>query len=159
MTGLHVDLVFAVLAVGLIASGWHYGLIRTLGSLVGLVASLAAALYGSVWIQDAFGFSFFEHPVTGIVLFLVLAMIVSHLAGWIVTMLDLARRVVSIIPFVGLVNSLAGALVGAIEAAVALGVFAFVAVEYLPDTALKTAALASRSVTSALDVLYRVGLL
>ena len=159
MTGFTVDIIIAVVALGLVATGWQHGFIRTLGSLVGLVVSLAVALYGSIWIQDTFGFNFFERPITGLVLFLVLAMIASHLAGWIVGVLDLARRVVSIIPFVGLVNSIGGALVGGVEAAATLGVFAFVAVEYLPDSALKTAALASRGVGAALDVLYRFGLL
>ncbi|MCR4312452.1 MAG: CvpA family protein [Candidatus Uhrbacteria bacterium] len=159
MTPLIIDIIIAIVAFGLIATGWRHGLVRTLGSLVGLVLSLIVAFYGAAWIEQTFGFSFISHPISGIILFLTLALIVSQIAGWAVNILDLGRRVLSIVPFVGLVNSLGGALVGVVQAAFAVFAFAYVTIQVLPDSTFRTASLASQFVSKAVDVLYSGGLL
>lgn len=159
MTGTYVDILLIVMSFGLLASGWHYGLIRTLGSLIGLVASIVVAIYGATWIEATFGFSFLAHPLSGVVLFLTLALIVSQLAKWIVNLLDLVRRVLSIIPFVGLLNALGGALVGVVQAAFVVIALSFITVKFLPDSPLRSAALESQGVSRAVDVLYSAGLL
>lgn len=157
MTPFIADIIAIVIAAGLILSGWHYGFVRTLGSLIGLVASIAVAIYGATWIEATFGFSFLQNPLTGVVLFLLLALIVSHVAGWLVNLLDLARRVLSIIPFVGLINSMLGALLGAVQATCIIVAVAFVAVTFMPDSATRTAILGAQSVGKAVDVLYQFG--
>ncbi|KKW30464.1 MAG: hypothetical protein UY72_C0012G0009 [Candidatus Uhrbacteria bacterium GW2011_GWD2_52_7] len=159
MTGTYVDVALIIISFGLVASGWHYGLIRTLGSLIGLVASIVVAMYGATWIEVTFGLSFFAHPLTGVVLFLVLALIVSQLVGWIVNLLDLVRRVLSIIPFVGLLNAIGGALVGALQAAFVVVALAFVTVRFVADSPARSAALESQGMSRAIDVLYGAGLL
>ncbi len=159
MTPLMIDVIIIVLAFGLLASGWHHGFVRTLGSLIGLVASIVVAIYGATWIETTFGFSFLSHPLSGIVLFLTLALIVSQIVGWLINLLDLVRRLLSIIPFVGLLNSLGGAVVGLAQAAAMIVAMAFIAVEFLPESTLRSAVLESQSVSTAVDVLYQVGLL
>lgn len=157
MTPFIVDVIMIVLALGLVGSGWHYGFVRTLGSLIGLVASIAVAMYGATWIESTFGFSFLANPLAGVAMFLLLALIVSHVAGWLVNLLDLARRVVSIIPFVGLINSLLGAVLGALQAACIVVAIAFMAVTFLSDSPTRTSIIEAQSVGKAVDVLYQFG--
>src|SRR5688500_189919 len=122
---LVVDVLLGCVIIFFAISGWKYGLIKTLGSLVGLALSIIAGIWGIRLLDEYFSINFAAHPVWMIIGFFVLALVASALLGWIVNLLDLARRVLSILPFIGILNSFFGFVVGVIEGIFVVGAFAY----------------------------------
>ena len=110
------DIILLLFTAVMLFAGWKSGFVRSLGSLLALAASVVAAFYTMNWIRDSFGYSFTANPWFTIITFVSLVVVAHWLAMYIVEALDLARKVISIIPFVNFVNSILGALLGDLEA-------------------------------------------
>lgn len=153
-----IDAILVVISILLIWSGYRQGFIRAAGSLLGLVVSIAAGIWGVTWLEDITGFDLTRNPVVFVFTFLTLAIIVSQIIRLIVSALDLVRRLISIIPFVGLINSVLGMLLGVVQAAILLAAVAYVTVTFLPPGALKRSVLESTSVGTSIRVGEKVGI-
>ena len=126
-----VDIVLlAVLALFAI-SGLYYGFVKTLGSIVGMVAGMLIGSWGVAILSSAI--PFFARPLVAIVTFLIIAAIVGWIVGWFVNIAEAARKLVSIIPFLGTINHLLGGIFGLIEGIIILAAVAFYAESYLPS--------------------------
>jgi len=107
------DTILLIILAGFVFYGLFFGLIRTLGSLVGIVAGawLASRLYLSVyeWAENLF----FGYDNLGkVVTFIILFVLINRLVGFAFTLLDKAFNIISIVPFLKTINRLAGHLAG-----------------------------------------------
>jgi hypothetical protein len=156
---LIIDVIFIVISVLLLWNGYRHGFIRAAGSLLGLVVSIGIGIWGVTWLEDITGFNLTSNPVTFIFVFLTLSVIVSQIIRLIVGALDLVRRLISIIPFVGLINSFLGLVLGLVQAALLIGAVAYVTVTYLPNGEVRTTLLGSQLVDYAVMAEEAVGVL
>ena len=119
---LILDVILLIIVSGFIFYGLFFGLIRTLGSLVGMVVGiwLTTIFYLTVfdWVKNLF----FGHDFSGkIITFIVLFTLINRLIGFIFVILDRTFDLISIIPFLKTINRLAGAFLGFIEGGFVLG--------------------------------------
>ena len=117
-----VDIIILIILAGFVFYGLFFGLIRTLGSLIGLVAGLwlTIVFYLTVfgWVKNLF----FGHELAGkIIVFILLFTIINRLIGFVFALLDRTFDLLSVIPFLKTINRLAGAALGFIEGGLALG--------------------------------------
>ena len=116
------DVVLIIILAGFVFYGLFFGLIRTVGSLFGIVGGLWLTLifYLTVfgWVKDLF----FGHELAGkIITFIVLFTLINRLVGFVFALLDRAFDLISIIPFLKTINRLAGAALGFVEGGLVLG--------------------------------------
>jgi len=126
-----LDAILLIILAGFVFYGLFFGLIRTLGSLVGIVAGawLASHFYLQIfsWAEDLF----FGYDNLGKVLtFIILFTIINRLVGFAFSLLDKTFNIISIIPFLKTINRLAGAIFGFLEGALVLGLILYVASRY-----------------------------
>lgn len=138
------DIVLLVIFFGFVGAGFYFGLIHTLGALLGVVVGVIAAssLYGEV--APFFQFFMLKEEVASVLAFIVIFLVTSRLVGWMVHMLDQGFKIVRFIPFASSVNRLAGALFGFAEGALVLGTILFVASHFQISPAINEAISNSR---------------
>lgn len=154
-----VDIALIIFAIIMAFAGWRSGLVRSLGSLFALIASVVASYYTMNWIHDTFGVSLTSNPWLAIISFLIIVLIFSKIAGYIVDVLDLVRKIVAIIPFVNFINSTLGAVFGLLQSAIAIIVLAYIAVMMIPASDIRTSLLSSLIISRAVDAETSAGLL
>jgi membrane protein required for colicin V production len=116
------DLVLIIILAGFVFYGLFFGLIRALGSLLGVVVGLwltfifYITVYG--WVRNLF----FGHELIGkIITFIVLFTLINRLIGFIFALLDRTFDLLSVIPFLKTINRLAGACLGLLEGGLVIG--------------------------------------
>lgn len=122
------DLVLILILGGFVAYGLWFGLIHTLGVLIGTIAGafLSARWYDEVaaWL----GFLFGGHQnAAKVVCFLFLFVIINRLIGLLFWVVDKIFSILTIIPFLKTINRLLGAAFGFIEGVLVLGLTLYVA--------------------------------
>ncbi len=122
-----LDLIILIAFLGFIGSGFWFGFIHTLGTIIGVVVGILAA--GSLYdgISSFFQLFLFKPAVADVLAFIVIFVAVSQLVGWMMKAFDAGFKIVRFIPFVGSANRLAGALLGFVEGALVIGVILYVA--------------------------------
>ena len=154
-----VDIALVIFAIIMAFAGWRSGLVRSLGSLLALIASAIASYYTMNWIHDTFGISLTSNPWLAIISFLVITLIFSKIAGYIVDVLDLVRKIIAILPFVNFINSTLGAIFGLLQSAIVIIVLAYITVLMIPAGDVRTALLSSSIINRAVDLETSAGLL
>lgn len=158
MQPYYIDIIFALIAFALIITGWRRGFVRMAGGLVSLAVSIAAGIWGVTWIEDVLGIPLSGTFIGLLVAFLTIAIIVSAVLNLVVTLFDLARRLITMIPGLGLLHRLAGAAVGGVEAVVfALGV-SYLAVYVLTTGEVRTLLLSTETLRYGAQVLSALGM-
>jgi len=125
------DLILLLVLGGFVLYGLWFGLINTLGVLVGTIAGafLAARWYEPV--ADWAGFIFGGHAnLAKVVCFLILFVIINRLVGLLFWLIDKIFSFFKIIPFLSTINRLLGAVFGFLEGILVLGLTLFVAERY-----------------------------
>lgn len=125
------DLILLLILGGFVLYGLWFGLIHTLGVLVGTIAGafLAARWYEPV--ADWVGFLFGGHEsLAKVVCFLVLFVIINRLVGLVFWIVDKIFSFLKIIPFLSTINRLVGAVFGFLEGILVLGLTLFIAERY-----------------------------
>ncbi|MDD4271659.1 MAG: CvpA family protein [Patescibacteria group bacterium] len=126
------DIVLFIILAGFIFYGLFFGLIRTVGSLFGLVGGLWLALIFYLTAFDWVKNLFFGHEIAGkIIVFIVLFTLINRLIGFVFALLDRTFDLISIIPFLKTINRLAGAALGFVEGGLVIGL----ALLYISQTA------------------------
>lgn len=125
------DIILLIILSGFVFYGLFFGLIRTLGSLAGVVvgAWLASHFYLQVfaWVKDlAFGFN----NLGKVVVFIILFTLINRLICFAFIILDRTFDIISIIPFLKTINRLAGAILGLLMGGLILGLILYVAARY-----------------------------
>ncbi len=126
-----VDIVLLVILAGFILSGFWFGIIHMVGSLVGLLVGAwtaghyyeALAQWGAPWIGGNLN-------LARIIAFFVIFVIVNRLFGIIVFIAEKLFKIIAIIPFMKTFNRLLGALFGLIEGTLTLGLVVYFATKF-----------------------------
>lgn len=123
---LLADLILLLILAGFVFYGLFFGLIRTLGSLVGFVAGLAVAGYFYQplfhWLENIF---FGYNQLGKVIIFVVLFTVVNRLVCFIFSWLEHFFNALSVIPFLKTINRLSGAFLGFVEGGLALGLILY----------------------------------
>lgn len=159
MNPIIVDVILIVVSILLVWGGYRQGFIKAAGSLLGLVISIAVSIWGVTWLEDLTGFDLTGNPVVFVFTFLTLAIFISQIVRLIVGGLDLVRRLMSIIPFVNLINKGLGLVLGVVQAVILVGALAYVTVTFLPTGAMRDVMLESMIIGTAVDAGEKIGVL
>ena len=126
-----IDVILTIILFGFVFYGLFFVLIKTLGSLVGVVvgAFIASHFYIIVfgWAENLF---FGYNNLGKVICFMVLFAISNRLICLIFALLDKTFHIISIIPFLKTINRLAGAILGFIEGGLVLGLILYVVARY-----------------------------
>ncbi|MEI6597291.1 MAG: CvpA family protein [bacterium] len=116
------DVALIIVLAGFVFYGLFFGLIRTIGSLIGMVGGLWFTFVFYLTVFDWVKNLFFGHELTGkIITFFILFTLINRLVGFIFALLDRTFDLISIIPFLKTINRLTGAALGFIEGGLVLG--------------------------------------
>lgn len=125
------DCVLLIILTGFVFYGLFFGLIRTIGSLFGIVLGFFAA---NMFYLPLFNISkglMFGFERTGkVICFLLIFTVVNRLICFLFALLNKGLDVVSIIPFIKTLNRLAGAILGLIEGSIILGLIFYYLGQY-----------------------------
>lgn len=126
-----LDIALLIIIAGFVFYGLFFGLIRTVGSLLGLIIGLwlATLLYEPVFAMLhnlAFGFDSIGRSIA----FFILFTIINRLVVLLFALLDRTFDFFSIIPFLKTINRLAGAVFGLIESGFLLGFIWYIIQSY-----------------------------
>ncbi|NCO79673.1 hypothetical protein CO116_02005 [Candidatus Falkowbacteria bacterium CG_4_9_14_3_um_filter_38_19] len=128
------DIALIIVLAGFVFYGLFFGLIRTFGSLVGVVVGLWLTF---IFYLTVFGWAknlFFGHELIGkIIIFLVLFTLINRLIGLIFAIIDRTFDLLSVIPFLKTINRLAGAVLGFVMGGLVLGLILYVIARYASD--------------------------
>lgn len=127
-----IDLVLLFIWAGFVFYGLFFGLIRTLGSLLAVVAGAWAASLFYLNLFNVIQSWFFGLDNLGkIVCFIIVFTLANRIIGLVFSILDKAFNIFSIIPFLKTINRIGGAILGFFEGALVLGILVYLGVEYL----------------------------
>lgn len=146
-----VDFVLLAILAGFILSGFWFGIIHMVGSLVGLIVGAwagghyfeALAQWGAPWIGGNLN-------LARLLAFFVIFVVVNRLFGLIVYLAEKIFKIIAIIPFLKTLNRLLGAIFGLIEGTLVLGLSVYFASRF-PFTAAFEMALRSSELAKALN--------
>jgi len=132
MTLTILDIILLITLSGFVFYGLFFGLIRTLGSIIGILtgAFLASHLYlpVSAWAESLFfGFD----NLGKIVVFFLLFTLTNRLISFGFYLLNKAFDLISIIPFLKTINRITGAILGFVQGGLVLGLLIYVAIRYI----------------------------
>ncbi len=118
-----LDIILTVIIFFFVATGFRFGFIVTLGSLVGTIIGVVVAGFyfeqGSQILQDLF---ISNANLANVISFIVIFTLTSRITGLVFWLIDKMFKIVSIIPFLSSINRLAGGFLGLIEGIVVIGV-------------------------------------
>lgn len=118
-----LDLVLIIILFFFVATGFRFGLIHTLGALVGTVIGvLIAGRYFEAGAELLKGILFGNTNLAKVIAFIVIFILVSRVVGLVFWIIDKVFKVLAVIPFLRSINRLAGAALGLLEGAVVLGI-------------------------------------
>jgi len=127
------DIILLLILAGFVFYGLFFGLIKTLGSLAGVVVGAWVAshfyLQAFVWVEDL---SFGYENLGKIIAFIIIFTVANRLTNLVFSILDRAFDFLTIIPFLKTINRLAGAILGLVEGALVLGLLLYMSVRYTP---------------------------
>jgi len=128
-----LDAALLISLAGFVFYGLFFGLIKTVGSLAGLLAGAWAANRWYLWLFAwARSLAFGHDNIGRVVSFLLCFMIVNRLVGLLFAVLDRVFKLMSIVPFLKTINRLGGLLLGFFEGGVALGLLLLLVGSYAP---------------------------
>lgn len=120
-----IDIALVVVIAIFFVRGFRLGFILVFGQLVSLVIGAVAAAYAVAWTGDLFGIPWSAMPWAGIIAFIVIMGIAARLIMLAFAIVNQLWRIISIVPFLGPLNRLAGSAVGAAEGAIVVVLIAY----------------------------------
>lgn len=153
MQPYYIDIAFLLIAFVLVVAGWRKGFVRMAGGLLSLVISVVVGIWGVGFLEDMLGIPLSSTFLGLLFAFLTIAIIVSVLLNLLVSLLDLLRRLITIIPGLGFIHRLAGAVVGFLESGILLLGVSYLAVYVLAQSDVRTLLLSSESIAFGAQLL------
>lgn len=126
-----IDVILLILLFGFVFYGLFFGLIRTVGAFVGVVAGAILASRFYLGVATLIEPVFFGYNNLGKILtFLILFTLINRIVGFGFYLIEKIFNLISIIPFLKTINRLGGAVLGFITGALTLGLALFVISRY-----------------------------
>jgi len=127
----YFDIALLIIIAGFTFNGLAKGLIRLLGKLAGLIVGIFIASHFYLqfyqWSQGIFGG---RESLGKVISFIIVFILVTLVIDWIFIIIEKIFKLISIIPFTGLINRLLGGALGFLEGALFIGMILFVASKY-----------------------------
>ena len=140
-----LDLILVLIIFFFTVSGFWFGLIMTLGSLVGTVAGvLVAGQYFEAFAAKLIGLAMGNAGVAKVFAFVLIFLLVSRLVGLIFWVINKIFNLIAIIPFLKSLNRIGGGVLGFAEGVVFLGIALVIAAKYVTVPWFVDAILASK---------------
>ncbi|MFH1236551.1 MAG: CvpA family protein [Parcubacteria group bacterium] len=124
------DLILLALFLYFVFSGFWFGIVHTVGTLIGIVVGILAAGAFHETLGNFLQFLFFKGDVANSMSFIIIFLVVNQLVGFMFRMIDRAFKLVTIIPFLGSINRIAGAVLGIVVGVLVVGTMLTVASIY-----------------------------
>lgn len=125
------DFFLLIILAGFIWFGFWFGLIHTLGALIGIIvgAYTAGLWYDQLahWTLFIFGGNI---NLARVICFIIIFIVANRLVGFVFYLIDKIFKFLSVIPFLKTINRLAGAVLGFIEGILALSLILYVTFHY-----------------------------
>ncbi len=124
------DVILLLVLGGFVMFGLWFGIIHTLGAIVG---TFAGAFFAGLWYEPlgAWFTSIFGHPnLMRIFAFILIFLVVNRLIGFGFYILDKFFDFLNTIPFLKTVNSLVGGVLGFFEGLLIMGLALFIIVRF-----------------------------
>jgi len=126
---------FDIILVGILAGftlfGFWFGLVHTLGSLVGtLIATFLATRWyvaAAAWLSGITGWT---GNFPKVLMFIVLFLIINRLVGFGFFLVDRALSFLTKLPFINGINRVAGAVLGFVEGFVVIGITLYFIIKF-----------------------------
>ncbi|KKQ28081.1 MAG: Colicin V production protein [Candidatus Magasanikbacteria bacterium GW2011_GWC2_37_14] len=130
------DIILLIIIGGFTMFGFWFGLIHTLGSLLGTVfgAYLAARFYEPMagWLMNITGWG---GNISKVLMFIIAFIIINRLVGFAFWIVEKITNVITYLPFIQGINRLLGMILGLAEGLITLGlIFYFIERFPLSDT-------------------------
>lgn len=126
-----IDFILLLILFGFVLFGFWFGLLHTLGSLLGTLLGvfLASRWYeaAALWAQGKFAGS---PNVWKVIIFILLFILINRLIGLLFYFLEKTIGLVARLPFLKSIDRLAGAVLGFFEGAVVLGGLIFISNQF-----------------------------
>ncbi len=134
-----LDILIILSIAGFFFFGLFFGLVHTLGSLIGAFVSIVVTTRLIDPVYAWVGFAFGGSAIGKIIVFIILFLLISRLIGLLFWVLKTVFGWFKWIPFVGFFDRLLGGVFGLAEGALVVGVILYYAQQYLPSEVLLTA--------------------
>ncbi|KAA0206377.1 CvpA family protein [Candidatus Uhrbacteria bacterium] len=132
-----VEIVLILLILSLTARGWRQGLIETLGELVGAVIAFMVARAFSPWFAGILvPFMPGRDGLARFIAFVIIALIVARLVGFLFGLADSLLRIITHLPLVKLTQKIIGAILGFLSGIVLVGSATYLVLFYRLDPTL-----------------------
>lgn len=129
-----LDLALTIILAGFVFYGLFFGLIKTVGSLAGVLIGAWGASRLYLLLFSLAGALSFGHDDWGkTISFIVCFTVINRLVCLAFALLDRAFKLMSIVPFLKTINRLGGAVLGLLEGGIVVGLLLFLAARYLPE--------------------------
>lgn len=120
------DISLLVIIAGFALAGLWFGIIHTVGSLVGTIAGvyLASRYYEpmAAWLIKTTGWG---ENTTKVVMFVIAFFIINRLVGFLFFLLDRVLSLITRLPFINSINRLLGFLLGLVEGVFTIGLVVY----------------------------------
>lgn len=117
------DIALACIIGGFVLFGLWFGIVATLGSLIGTVFGvyLASRWYviPATWLINTTGWN---ANFSNVLVFIILYLIINRLIGFVFYIIDKSFSIITHLPFINGLNHLLGGIFGLIEGVIALGI-------------------------------------
>lgn len=133
------DVIIIITVFGFAFAGFFFGLIHTLGSVVGTVAGFIIASRYSALVAGWFAGIFGSSGTMKVIIFILIFLIASRLVGFIFWIVQKIFDVISLVPFLKSLNRLLGAALGVAEGIIVAGAALSYASTVIPEWILSLA--------------------
>ncbi|NCN25489.1 hypothetical protein COT94_02285 [Candidatus Falkowbacteria bacterium CG10_big_fil_rev_8_21_14_0_10_37_14] len=128
-----VDIILLLFLAGFVFYGLFFGLIRTVGSILGVVVGTWVASRVYLWVFSLVGSLAFGHENTGkVIVFIVCFTVINRIIGLLFAMIDRTYHLLTFVPFLKTINRLGGVVLGFLEGGLVLGLLLYVSARYVP---------------------------
>jgi len=126
------DSILAIILLGFAFRGFSTGLIRMIGSLLGtVIGAFVASHFYLVFFESIRGWFNGLDNLGRVVSFIVLFIVISNVVVFIFKIIDKTYDFLSIIPFLGAINRVGGAILGVLVGGLVIGLLLFVFAKYV----------------------------
>lgn len=123
---LFIDFVFVLILIGFTLFGFWFGLIHTIGSLVGtLVGSYFASRWYAPMAEWLINITGWDENTSQVLMFIIAFVVINRLIGFGFWIVDKLTEIFTNLPFIRGMNRFLGAVIGLLEGAITLGLILY----------------------------------
>ena len=119
-----IDIILLVIVISFIISGFSFGLIRSIGSLIGLIAGIYLATNWYIKVAESLQSIFFGNVNLAKILCFLLVVVIVDVA--ITFVFYVIHKAVNWLPIIGGINKIGGAIIGFLKGALSISILVYI---------------------------------